>query len=120
MVRGIERALLSGVFATVLLQGVAAAVEVPHRDRAVAVEAPDGRVWQACRTHGERTLPLVQVDVTEADADAGLAGVAVIVALTVREHQVRAFTATCVRAAGFPDASDGVGAGRSLNAIVPR
>jgi hypothetical protein len=112
MVRKIERALLTGVLASVLSHGIAAsvgAVEVPRPDRLVAMEAPDRRAWQACRTHGERTLPVVQVDVAEADG-AGLAGVAVIVALTVREHQVRAFTTTCMRAAGFSDASDGVGA----------
>ena len=110
MVRKIEGALLTGVLASVLSHGIAAsvgAVEVPRPDRLVAIEAADRRAWQACRTHGERTLPVVQVDVAEADGGAGLAGVAVIVALTVREHQVRAFTTTCMRAAGFPDASDG-------------
>ena len=100
----IERAVRTGIMALVLSHGVATssgAVEVPRPDRVVSPESADARVWRACRAHGERALPMVEVEVGNTAGDAGLARAVVLFALKIREQQLRAFTATCMRAAGF-------------------
>ena len=102
----IERAVLTGIVTLVLSHGVATssgAVEVPRPDRVVSRESAEARAWRACRTHGERTLPMIEVEISGAQADANLADAVVLFALKVREQQLRAFTATCVRAAGFAE-----------------
>jgi hypothetical protein len=83
----------------------ASAVEVPRPDRVAPRESSDDRVWRACRAYGERTLPVIEVEIGGSAADAQLAGAAVLFALKMREQQLRAFTTTCMRAAGFADAS---------------
>ncbi len=104
----IHRALLLGVFALVASHGAATsarAVEVPRPERTVAHESASDRAWRACRAHGERALPAIELDVPASQANAALAGAAVLFALRIREQQVAAFTTTCVRAAGFADAT---------------
>ena len=103
----IERTLVTGMVALVLSHGAvvsASAVEVPRPDRVVPRESSDDRVRRACRAYGERTLPVIEVEVGGSEADAHLAGAAVLFALKMREQQLRAFTTTCMRAAGFADA----------------
>jgi hypothetical protein len=108
----IQRALLIGFSILVAALGVAAsalAVEVPRPERVVTRESPSERAWRACRAYGERVLPAVELDVPASQADAALAGAAVLFALRMREQQLAAFTATCVRAAGFADAGASAG-----------
>jgi hypothetical protein len=101
-----HRALLLGVSALVVAHGAAAsahAVEVPRPERSVARESEHDRAWRACRAYGERALPSIELDVPASPADTALAGAAVLFALRVREHQLVAFTTTCMRAAGFAE-----------------
>jgi hypothetical protein len=103
----IERTLVTGMVALVLSHGAvvsASAVEVPRPDRVVPRESSDDRVWRACRAYGERALPVIEIEVGGSAADAHLAGAAVLFALKIREQQLRAFTTTCMRAAGLADA----------------
>ena len=115
LARAIERALFTAALGVVLIHGVAdpvAAVELPRRERSHAGETADHRAWRACRDHGERTLPAVEVEVAEGDGGR-LAGAAVLLALQMRAQQVRAFTDLCVRAAGFADAAEGTEGARA-------